>query len=511
MELSSAAGRESPTVDLLMRIAPGPGHLPARPLDDVEIGSRNTTLWYAPDHTAVSGTLQFAARYRDLFEPTPDVRTEDHALECAEEWLQRTTPNWLMGVRDVTNSTNERTVVGTVFPLSSVGHKLPLLTGSTGPMTALPALLSSFAFDYALRLKMGGTSLGFFIARQLPATRPAVFEEPTRWGMDGESVYDWLLPRILELTYVSWELEQFACDCGWDGPPFVWDEERRFFLRCELDAAFFHLYLPAHRNGEWQPPRQVGGACLKETWEQLAELTHYFPTPRDAVSYIMETFPIVRRKDETRHGEYRTKSVILDIYDAMQSATATGEPYRTRLDPPPGDPSCCHRPRVGVADLVSVADGEWARPEGDQTGAEAAVLAAVLKAIGRPASVRTLRLTALLVMEPQLLTPSLSVDDARHWERLVGPEATARDSTTAQVASYAWGTAVRQLRGTGRLIENLSEGTWAPGSGLAEIHTEGWPDGRVRMVMRTLRRRDPEEIVRTLPETVRDWINAEAA
>ena len=32
----------------------------------------------------------------------------------------------------------------------------------------------------------------------------------------------------------------------------------------------------------------------------------------------METFPIVKRKDETRYGEYRTKRVILEIYDAMQ-------------------------------------------------------------------------------------------------------------------------------------------------------------------------------------------------
>ena len=32
-------------------------------------------------------------------------------------------------------------------------------------------------------------------------------------------------------------------DCRWDGPPFHWDDCRRFLLRCELDAAFFHLYL----------------------------------------------------------------------------------------------------------------------------------------------------------------------------------------------------------------------------------------------------------------------------
>lgn len=34
----------------------------------------------------------------------------------------------------------------------------------------------------------------------------------------------------------------FASDCGYEGPPFRWDPERRFLLRAELDAAFFHLY-----------------------------------------------------------------------------------------------------------------------------------------------------------------------------------------------------------------------------------------------------------------------------
>ena len=46
-------------------------------------------------------------------------------------------------------------------------------------------------------------------------------------------------------------------------------------------------------------------------------------------------FPIVKRKDGQAHGAYRTKRVILDIYDAMQQAMATGTPYHTRLDPPP--------------------------------------------------------------------------------------------------------------------------------------------------------------------------------
>lgn len=50
---------------------------------------------------------------------------------------------------------------------------------------------------------------------------------------------------------------------------------------------------------------------------------------------ILETFSSIGRKDEQAHGEYRTKRVILDIYDAMQHAMETGAPYHTRLNPPP--------------------------------------------------------------------------------------------------------------------------------------------------------------------------------
>jgi hypothetical protein len=53
----------------------------------------------------------------------------------------------------------------------------------------------------------------------------------------------------------------------------------------------------------------------------------------------MDTFPIVRRKDEEKYnGDYRTKRVILEIYDVMREAIRTGQPYATRLDPPPGPP-----------------------------------------------------------------------------------------------------------------------------------------------------------------------------
>lgn len=67
---------------------------------------------------------------------------------------------------------------------------------------------------------------------------------------------------------------------------------------------------------------------------------------RDDIDYIMDTFPIVRKKDEAIYGEYRTKRVILEIYDRMAEAIRSGEPYQTLLDPPPADPRVAHPPRV---------------------------------------------------------------------------------------------------------------------------------------------------------------------
>ncbi|OPL18828.1 MAG: hypothetical protein AVO35_12815 [Candidatus Aegiribacteria sp. MLS_C] len=250
---------------------------------------------------------------------------------------------WFIGFANVTSPTNHRTVVSTILPRVGVGHSMPivLFPSSVGAkqLVSFQGCFTSFVFDYATRQKLGGINLTFFILHQLPFPFPMIFKKPCSWSDGLQNQCEWLLPRILELTYTAWDLESFAKDCGWDGPPFRWDEARRFLLRCELDAAFFHLYLESDERGDWKPAE-------RETADELALLKENFPTPRDAVAYIMDTFPIVRRKDEADHdGEYRTKRVILEIYDALQEAIRTGQPYQTRLDLPPGDPRCCHPPR----------------------------------------------------------------------------------------------------------------------------------------------------------------------
>ncbi len=84
----------------------------------------------------------------------------------------------------------------------------------------------------------------------------------------------------------------------------------------------------------------------RDTRKELTELMRHVPTPRHALAYIMDTFPTVRHKDLDKYnGYYRTKRVILEIYDEMTDAIRTNKPYQTRLDPPPADLRCCHPPR----------------------------------------------------------------------------------------------------------------------------------------------------------------------
>jgi hypothetical protein len=251
-------------------------------------------------------------------------------------------PGWLIGWRDVTDArASARTVIFSILPRAGVGHTFPLLLlqSQKGSGAALAcAIFSSFALDFCARQKIGGLHLTYGYLCQLPVLPPLTYTQPCQWVTGSLTLKDWFVPHVLELTYTAWDLEPYAQDCGWSGPPFRWDEERRFLLRNELDAAFFHLYLPTEANGDWQQAES-------ETAVELARLKASFPTPRDAVAYIMETFPIVKRKDEAQWGTYRTKDTILEIYDAMAEAIHTGRPYQTRLDPPAADPLCCHPPR----------------------------------------------------------------------------------------------------------------------------------------------------------------------
>lgn len=247
---------------------------------------------------------------------------EDIARRFGRFWARP----WVLAWRDIARSTDERTFISAVVPSLAITDtaKVILLNESQLPYIAtIIAQFSSFVFDYASRQKIGGTHMSSYIVGQLPSVSFQRASLPARWTPN-LPLNEWLHLRVLELTYTAWDLEAFAGDIGYAGPPYRWDPERRFLLRSEIDAAFFHLY----------------------------ELS------RDDSEYVLDTFPIVAKSDAKAHGEYRTKRVILEIYDEMAEAAQAGQSYVSRLDPPPADPRVAHPPRIAklgpVPEWVSV-------------------------------------------------------------------------------------------------------------------------------------------------------------
>jgi hypothetical protein len=220
----------------------------------------------------------------------------------SSESLPQIRSDWLTGFSDVTAVTNERTVIASALPAAAVGNTYPLFFTTVPNARALIlAVFNSFVFDYVARQKIPGLHLNYVHVRQFPMLREEAFVHQCPWAAKTTTA-TWVMYRVLRLSYTAIDMTPMACDLGYEGPPHVWDINDRRGLRAELDAAFFHLY----------------------------------GIERDDVDYIMETFPIVKRKDIAAHGEYRTKGLILEIYDAMAVAERTGKPYQSPFDAKPG-------------------------------------------------------------------------------------------------------------------------------------------------------------------------------
>lgn len=57
----------------------------------------------------------------------------------------------------------------------------------------------------------------------------------------------------------------------------------------------------------------------------------------------MNTFSLVKHKDETKHGPSTAKNQpLLHIYHARADAMNNETPHKILLNPPPADPACCH-------------------------------------------------------------------------------------------------------------------------------------------------------------------------
>jgi hypothetical protein len=207
---------------------------------------------------------------------------------------------WLMGFRDVTNSTNERTVIAGVIPDFGANHKFPIMftTAGTAQACALLANLNCLVLDYVARQKIGGMSLTYFYLYQLPVLPPDAYIPVS---------LDFITTRVLELTYTSDSMGHFASDLECRGKPFRWDEDRRALLRAELDAWYARAY----------------GLSRVELL--------YILDPADVMGsdYPSETFRVLKNNEIKKYGYYRTQRLVLDAWDRMERGELhKPEPYQ---------------------------------------------------------------------------------------------------------------------------------------------------------------------------------------
>ena len=205
--------------------------------------------------------------------------------------------DWTISFRDIARATDARTMIATAVPFVGLGNTAPAIfveraEENQSSAAVLLANLGATVFDFVARQKAQSTHLNWFIVEQLPVVPPDRYES-VRFG--AKTASEIVREAVRELTYTAHDMAPFACDMGHvdeDGnvlPPFIWDEERRLFLRAKLDAVFFHLY----------------GV-----------------TDRDDVRYIYSTFPIVEREETAAYGSYRSRELCL----AWMNALAAGDP-----------------------------------------------------------------------------------------------------------------------------------------------------------------------------------------
>ena len=152
-----------------------------------------------------------------------------------------------------------------------------------------PLLLANFnslIIDYLTRQKVGGTDVSYFYFKQFPIIPPEKYSQ--------EDI-EYISSRVLELVYTANDLKPFAEDLGYEGKPFIWDEQRRAILRAELDAKYAKLY-----------------GLNRDELRYILD-----PTDIYGDEFPSETFRVLKNNEMRKYGEYRTQKLVLAAWDMI--------------------------------------------------------------------------------------------------------------------------------------------------------------------------------------------------
>lgn len=199
------------------------------------------------------------------------------------------TRNWLWCYKDVTTAITSRTFVSAFIPMSGVGHTAPIILPGVDDcklIACIYANANAIVVDYLARQKIGYIHMTYSYVKQLPFITPNEYSSTD---------LNYIASRVLELVYTAHDLEPWAKDLEFDGPPFPWNPERRAQLRAELDAYYARLY----------------GLTRDEL--------RYILDPADVMGedYPSETFRVLKNNEMREFGEYRTRRLVLEAWDRL--------------------------------------------------------------------------------------------------------------------------------------------------------------------------------------------------
>ena len=229
--------------------------------------------------------------------------------------------------RRISASTNERTLVTSLVPKGSVAETNCTViwiekANTFGIEAYLCGILNSFVIDFILRYKVT-TTLNMFFMESLPIPR----EIPKSQLTNNYKI----IARVMRLVCCNELFSGYwanVYDSVWAdseywykidniqnyGPQYEQD------IRCRLADEAANLtpeWSPACGVHDRTPDRRDTGDRAQLRAEIDAYVAHLYGLTRDEFAYILDTFPVLKRKEEQAFGEFMSKRKCLEEYDRI--------------------------------------------------------------------------------------------------------------------------------------------------------------------------------------------------
>jgi hypothetical protein len=156
-----------------------------------------------------------------------------------------------LGFMAIGSATNRRSMFATPLRDVPCGNAVPVLQPRIGDgrgVLALAATLNSFAYDFVLRLRLGGLNLNYFVIAETPVPSPEVSSVLCSRAAQLAWAHPWFAPNWLHEPATRWALAA----------------HERLRIRCVLDSTV--------------------GACFGLSWEDLRWVVHDCDHPLELLS-----------------------------------------------------------------------------------------------------------------------------------------------------------------------------------------------------------------------------------